>query len=127
MGNPLALPLVIKIQYCVRGVLVSDHSPLVVWIVVKACDTLSPALFPLDNSITRHIEHFFLDNAHHKDVLIQWDAFTCYLRGIFISTITKIKTDTKAHEMQLTRMVRRLEEEYLASPSEQSKASWLSA
>lgn len=46
---------------------------------------------------------------------------------MFISTINGIKSNTRAHEEQLTRHVRELEEEYVANPTDCLKASWVSA
>lgn len=60
-------------------------------------------------------------NNHYADRLICCYACKCDLRGVLISTINAIKTETKACEGHLAHLVQRLEEEYIANASEQTK------
>lgn len=78
---------------------------------------------PAGNNIRSQIENFLSDNALFDDGLARWDAYKCFLRDVLMSTIKGSKTDTRAHEKQLTQHARRLEEEYISTPTEASKAS----
>lgn len=82
-------------------------------------------LVPPGNNIRSQFENFFSDNALFDGGMACWDTFKCFLRGVFISTIKDNKTDTRAHEEQLTQLARRLEAEYITTATEGSKASWL--
>lgn len=65
-----------------------------------------------------------MNNDLRKDLLVKWDAFKCFffIRGVFISTIN-IKSKMKQHEVQLAQHVRRLEQEYISHPSDNSRLS----
>lgn len=72
---------------------------------------------PIPNVFT----FFFHHNVDTTDLGVVWDVAKAYLRGQFI--YTNIKTTTKAWERFTSLEVRRMEQAYIANPSEDTKTN----
>lgn len=96
------LPLVADMMH----MSVSDHSPLVIQILVAPPATLPRApwkfngfwlkLFHSHEGIVGGVHKFFDTQDHNNSIVQQWDAFKAYLRGLVVAELNKVKHTSSA-------------------------------
>lgn len=127
--------LLTHVQYSPRGV--SNHSLRIAWLRACPISMLPKApwkrnafwmqSFPSHDSIESNISHFFDRHSDVTDMLLLWDSFKAYIRGVFISEITAVKRATGDQLIWVEQEVRQLEQQFIASPSNITREAWQSA
>lgn len=127
LGNAALLPLVIDSGYGDRHI--SDHSSF--WMSIALPVVARPRtwklnpfwldLFPTPDPIRERLVYFLKDNLGSTQLGIVWEAVKAFLRGQFITMINSIKSNTKAWETEVCKVLRDSEEAYISNPTEDTK------
>ena len=132
VGNAHMLQYVSKMEYRPRSV--SDHSPLIVHLVVSQPTELPKApwkfnafwlkLFDSPEIIEESVRGFFTAQDPQGSCVQQWEAFKLFLKRVLVTEINKVKKASSAFLLELEGRVEALEGQFVLDPSDSAREDW---